>query len=51
MKLLLDWELAKLDRLRVSPRSRVEIRTAMWEYLQWLTEKRPRSLHFLETIK
>lgn len=51
MKLLLDWNPGKIGRLRVSPRSRAEMRAAMREYLQWLTEKRPRSLHFLESVR
>ncbi|MCG8403370.1 MAG: DNA repair protein RecO [Firmicutes bacterium] len=51
MKLMLDWDPAKLDRLRVSHRSRRELQVVMREYLQWLTEVRPRSLHFLESVR
>ncbi len=50
MRLLLDWDPVKMDRLRVSIRSRNEMRKVLREYLQWLTEKRSRSLHFLESI-
>ncbi|KJS11322.1 MAG: hypothetical protein VR67_14365 [Peptococcaceae bacterium BRH_c8a] len=51
MRLLLNWDPAKVGRLRVSIRSRDEMRKAMGEYLQWLTEKRSRSMHFLESVK
>lgn len=50
IKAMLDWHPAKLDRLRVSPRARAEIREAMRAYLVWLTEKSPRSLKFLESV-
>jgi len=50
MRLLLSGEPVKVERLRVSDRSRDEMRQVMKQYLQWLTEKRSRSMHFLESI-
>jgi len=50
MRLLLSGEPVKLERLRISARSRDEMRRVMKKYLQWLMEKRSRSMHFLESI-
>ncbi len=50
MKLLLNGEPVKLERLRVSARSRDEMRRVMKKYLQWLTEKRSHSMRFLESV-
>ena len=51
MRLLLQWEPVKVNRVRVSMRSRDEMRKAMGAYLQWLTEKRSHSMHFMESIR
>lgn len=50
MRLLLNGEPVKLERLRISVRARDEMRRVMNKYLQWLTEKRSRSMHFLESV-
>ncbi|MCL2337998.1 MAG: DNA repair protein RecO [Firmicutes bacterium] len=50
MKLLLSAESVKVARLRVSTRSRDEMQRVMKHYLQWLTEKRSRSMRFMESV-
>ncbi|MCK4261556.1 DNA repair protein RecO [bacterium] len=48
MMYLQGIDLSKLNRLKVSPRSRQELKSVLYDYLLFRLEKRPKSLDFLE---
>ncbi len=51
MKSLLSWDPCKIDRIRISSRSREEIRTVLDACVQWHMEKRSRSMQFMEKLQ
>lgn len=51
LKLLLHWDLDKINRIRVTQQSRQEMRAVLRDYLQWHMERRSRSLHFMEKLQ
>lgn len=50
MNRLLHWGLEKINRLRISPRARAEMRAILRDFLQWHMEKRARTLQFMEKL-
>jgi DNA repair protein RecO (recombination protein O) len=50
MHTLLNWEVDKIDRLRVAQSSRAQMRSIMRAYIQWHMEKKTRSLQFMDKL-
>ncbi|TYO97272.1 DNA repair protein RecO [Desulfallas thermosapovorans] len=50
MQTLLNWDINKINRLRVSQSCRFQMRAIMREYLQWHMEKLSRSLQFMDKL-
>ncbi|WP_027365426.1 DNA repair protein RecO [Desulfotruncus alcoholivorax] len=51
MKALLAWELATVERIRVTRQAGAQIKLIMTEYIKWLTERRSGPLEFLEKVR
>lgn len=51
MKALLVWELATVERIRVSGQAGAQIKLSMTEYVKWLTERRSGPLEFMEKVR
>ncbi|WP_347490606.1 DNA repair protein RecO [Desulfoscipio sp. XC116] len=50
MHTLLNWDIYKINRLRVAQPIRLQMRSIMREYLQWHMEKRSRTLQFMDKL-
>lgn len=50
MNTLLNWDIDKINRVRVAQPSRAQMKSIMREYLQWHMEKRSRSLQFMDKL-
>lgn len=51
MRVLLHWDLNKIERLHVSDTARREMKTALERYVQWYLEGRLRTLRFMEQVR